>query len=1027
MNSLRWLLTAVFLLCLIPLVNADVVWPEENGVSVFQAQLTTGESFVAGDNDGYSFVVWGDESNGERNIQGQLIDPNHLPLWPVDGLPLVNLPEFQNAIGVVHSDDGWIVAWLDRRDLDGPDWYPEYNLALFIQKFDYNGVPQWNDEEQPPENGVLVENGSFPSTNYDINLLSDGNGGAYVTFVLEDFDEHTAELIAQHVLSDGSFDWTSWGINLMGPEGIPSYAIDDVSLVPADDGDGFTAAWIARPDPPDREIRAQRIDSDGNLWPYDSAPIIGESEILSIDNLGVCSDGAGGMYAAWLLDNGQINVQRIGADGSLPWTDVQGQIIAGYNASFNPSLLVSSSNNTAILFWGADGSHAQRFGGDTELELFWGNTGINISPVPGAIHKDALADGSGGAVVFFDVIYDFTYLQHLDMDGTALSEEPLSIEGTRLYHFAMTPAGNDRIAMSCYLSDGHTAIRYQSYDLLTHQLHFPLEGLNLTSDIVRWPNDIHIAVQDGIPFFAWYDGRHYPYGEIPILQALDPQTGQKLFGENGQTLLPGYTFGGDDSIHLNVEDLDIAATGDNALVISCSGRITPEWVEGLILQKATIDGELLWGDQGVLFSPDNCPGFNSGNAFGTDDGGAILVFNYLDDDYWLRLGMQQFNANGEPLWSSGDYNFIPFGPNPETGDYDLIEVTPFSDGSLLVLMQTHQPREYYVHRLSRDGEEMWDEPVLVGSEHNRNISMMPFGENMLLAMPYAVLPDEHMEIMGQVITIDGELLWGEEQRVLIDDAGWIEGLRVHISMAEEESFWLAYISEDESFARVYAQRFNSSGQPLIVPDVGVLVHESTDRMVASENMIHTLPDNSIYLSWSTKYDAPLQVEYRRLNPNGSFPVQYINGPLTISSMFHVDAPTLVSDGDGGAYAWWTSQTEDILPTSTTRLFAQRLNDGFARVDEPSAATPDGWVLHAAYPNPFNATTRVTIDLTHAAEMRVKLFDVLGREVMTIANERLTPGRHNLTVDASTLASGMYFLSVEQIGGMKKLQKLVVLK
>lgn len=60
-------------------------------------------------------------------------------------------------------------------------------------------------------------------------------------------------------------------------------------------------------------------------------------------------------------------------------------------------------------------------------------------------------------------------------------------------------------------------------------------------------------------------------------------------------------------------------------------------------------------------------------------------------------------------------------------------------------------------------------------------------------------------------------------------------------------------------------------------------------------------------------------------------------------------------------------------------------------------------------------------------MRVMLFDILGREVMTIADERLAPGRHNFTVDASTLASGMYFLSVEQIGGTKKLQKLVVLK
>ena len=75
------------------------------------------------------------------------------------------------------------------------------------------------------------------------------------------------------------------------------------------------------------------------------------------------------------------------------------------------------------------------------------------------------------------------------------------------------------------------------------------------------------------------------------------------------------------------------------------------------------------------------------------------------------------------------------------------------------------------------------------------------------------------------------------------------------------------------------------------------------------------------------------------------------------------------------------------------------------------STPNTYSLNQNYPNPFNPSTQISFGLPKSGNVKLVVFDILGREVKTLVNEFQTAGTHNITFDASSLASGIYFYSI----------------
>ncbi|MFK7773146.1 MAG: T9SS type A sorting domain-containing protein [Saprospiraceae bacterium] len=80
------------------------------------------------------------------------------------------------------------------------------------------------------------------------------------------------------------------------------------------------------------------------------------------------------------------------------------------------------------------------------------------------------------------------------------------------------------------------------------------------------------------------------------------------------------------------------------------------------------------------------------------------------------------------------------------------------------------------------------------------------------------------------------------------------------------------------------------------------------------------------------------------------------------------------------------------------------------------------------PNPANEKTELSFDLIGSEEVNISIFDIEGREVKTILNNKLLPtGNHKLTIDVNELEHGSYFVQIKTKRGDEVVRKLVKVK
>ncbi len=88
--------------------------------------------------------------------------------------------------------------------------------------------------------------------------------------------------------------------------------------------------------------------------------------------------------------------------------------------------------------------------------------------------------------------------------------------------------------------------------------------------------------------------------------------------------------------------------------------------------------------------------------------------------------------------------------------------------------------------------------------------------------------------------------------------------------------------------------------------------------------------------------------------------------------------------------------------------------------------PVSFGLSQNYPNPFNPTTVISYQLSALSQVTLKVYDILGREVATLVNERQTAGTHSVEFNAGNLPSGAYFYRITA-GNFSDVKKLMVIK
>lgn len=150
---------------------------------------------------------------------------------------------------------------------------------------------------------------------------------------------------------------------------------------------------------------------------------------------------------------------------------------------------------------------------------------------------------------------------------------------------------------------------------------------------------------------------------------------------------------------------------------------------------------------------------------------------------------------------------------------------------------------------------------------------------------------------------------------------------------------------------------------------------------------------------------------------------------------------LIPGPNSGLYAWTMPgiiYERENFPWPMYCHDRYRTNQfGFTPPDEPvgihpiSSIVPDVFVLYQNFPNPFNPVTHIKFDIPQSTgvgryNVRLIVYDVLGKEINTPLNEELNAGSYLIKFDGSNLSSGVYYYSLE-MDNNRETRKFILLK
>lgn len=364
---------------------------KDNGEAICVQTMDQQVPYIISDSLGGAIITWTGQRTGEieKDIFAQRVDANGNTMWTDNGTAICTADGNQGGGGSVpDSSGGAIIVWADGRSGEGND--------LYAQRVDSSGIALWTD------NGTSVCNAIGQQLFHEI--VSDGSGGAIIAW-LDDRNGSYSNIYAQRLDGSGNSLWTNNGIAVCTANNTNG----DIQLV-SDGSGGAIIVWVDSRNYNSslKDIYAQRVDAAGNtLWTDNGTPLCTiEGHQL---NPQLVADGSGGAIVTWedlrLIANTDIYAQRVNASGQALWTDNGTAVCTADELQLNPQLTSDTSGGIIITWEDRRRTpniqlfdiYAQRM--DTAGNTLWEDDGIAVCTANNTQEKVQLvSDGADGAV-----------------------------------------------------------------------------------------------------------------------------------------------------------------------------------------------------------------------------------------------------------------------------------------------------------------------------------------------------------------------------------------------------------------------------------------------------------------------------------------------------------------------------------------------------------------------------------------------------------------------------------------------------
>ncbi|MFH0736299.1 MAG: T9SS type A sorting domain-containing protein [bacterium] len=117
----------------------------------------------------------------------------------------------------------------------------------------------------------------------------------------------------------------------------------------------------------------------------------------------------------------------------------------------------------------------------------------------------------------------------------------------------------------------------------------------------------------------------------------------------------------------------------------------------------------------------------------------------------------------------------------------------------------------------------------------------------------------------------------------------------------------------------------------------------------------------------------------------------------------------------------------IIGTHGRSMYKINLDDVYSSVDNSYSLRPETFTLSQNYPNPFNPSTLIEFYIPQQGNVKLTVYDILGKEVKTLVNNNINSGNHKVEFNATGLSSGIYFYTLKYNNKQTITKKMILAK